>query len=84
MACRGPGRFPGIAENARNHGNNERFHKSDQTLNQTKRNINKLCLGKISLQKAARMKLSVDSGFSNVFYGKKRKPRNTGNQQKAF
>ena len=81
MACRGPGRFPGIAENARNHGNNERFHKSDQTLNQTKRNINKLCLGKISLQKAARMKLSVDSGFSN---GKKRKPRNPGNQQKAF
>ena len=26
------------------------------------------------------MKLSVDSGFSNVFYGKKRKP---GNQQKS-
>ena len=48
---------------------------SDQTLNHTKRNINKLCLGKISLQKTVTMKLSVDSGFSNVFYGKKRKPR---------
>ena len=84
MACRRPGRFPGIAENVRNHGNNGRFHKSDQALNQTKRDINKLCLGKISLQKTARIKLSVDSGFSNVFYGKKRKPGNTGNQQKAF
>ena len=30
------------------------------------------------------MKLSVDSGFSNVFYGKKGKPGNAGNQQKAF
>ena len=57
---------------------------SDQTLNHTKRNINKLCLGKISLQKAVTMKRSVDSRFSNVFYGKKRKPGNAGNQQKAF
>ena len=76
-----PGRFPRIAGN---HGNNRKIHKSDQTLNQTKRDINKLCLGKISLQKTVRMKLSVDSGFSNVFYGKKRKPGNAGNQQKAF
>ena len=30
------------------------------------------------------MKLSVDIGFSNVFDGKKRKPGNAGNQQKAF
>ena len=30
------------------------------------------------------MKLSVDSGFSNVFYGTKQKPGNAGNQQKAF
>ena len=79
-----PFRFPGTAGNARNNGNNRKFHKSDQALNQTKRDINKLCLGKISLQKTVRMKLSVDSGFSNVFYGKKRKPRNAGNQQKAF
>ena len=57
---------------------------SDQTLNHTKRNINKLCLGKISLQKTVTMKLSVDSRFSNVFYDKKRKPGNAGNQQKAF
>ena len=79
-----PGRFHEIAGNARNHGNNRKFHKSDQILNQTKRDINKLCLGKISLQKTVRMKLSVDSGFSNVFYGKKWKPGNAGNQQKAF
>ena len=30
------------------------------------------------------MKLAVDSGFSNVLYGKKREPENAGNQQKAF
>ena len=30
------------------------------------------------------MKFSVDSAFSNVFYGQKRKPGNPGNQQKAF
>ena len=80
----GPGRLPGIAGNAGNHGNNRKIHESDQTLNQTKRDINKLCLGKISLQKTVRMKLFVDSGFSNVFYGKKQKPGNAGNQQKAF
>ena len=80
----GPGRFSGIAGNSGNHGNNRKIHKSDQTLNQTKRDINKLCLGKISLQKTVRMKLSVDSGFCNVFYGKKQKLGNAGNQQKAF
>ena len=26
----------------------------------------------------------VDSAFSNMFYGKKQKPGNAGNQQKAF
>ena len=70
--------------NAGNHGNIRKFHKSDQTLYQTKRDINKLCLGKISLQKTVRMKLSVVSGFSNMLYGKKRKPGNAGNWQKAF
>ena len=58
----------GQVGNAGNHGNNGKFHKSDQTLSQTKRDINKLCLGKISLQKTIKMKLSIDSGFSNVFY----------------
>ena len=29
-------------------------------------------------------KFSVVSGFSNMLYGKKRKPGNAGNQQKAF
>ena len=80
----GPGRFPGIAGNDGNHGSNRKFYKTHQTLNQTKRDINKLCLGKISLQKTVRMKLSVVSGFSNMLYGKKRKPGNAGNQQKAF
>ena len=60
------------------------LHKSHQILNQTKRNINKLCLGKISLEKTLRIKFSVDSRFSNEFYGKKRKPGNARNQQKAF
>ena len=67
---RWPGRFPGITENAGNHGNNRKFYKSDQALKQTKRDINKLCMGEISLQKTVAMKLSVDSGFSNVFCGK--------------
>ena len=80
---RWPGRFPGIARNAGNHGN-IKFHKSDQTLNQTKRDIDRFCLGKISLQKTVRMKFTVDSEFSNVFCGKKRKPGNARNQQKAF
>ena len=42
-----PVRFPGIAGNAGNHGNNRKFHKSDQTLDQTKGDIDKLHLGKI-------------------------------------
>ena len=58
-----------MAGNAGNHGNNIKFHRSDQTLNQTKGDINKLRLGKISLQETVRMKISIDSGFSNVFYG---------------
>ena len=74
----------GQVGNAGNHGNNGKFHKSDQTLSQTKRDINKLCLGKISLQKTVRMKLSVDFGFSNVFYGKKRKSGNAGNSTESF
>ena len=79
-----PGRFHGITGNAGNHGKDWKLHKSNQILNQTKRNINKLCLGKISLEKTLRIKFSVDSRFSNEFYGKKRKPGNAGNQQKAF
>ena len=76
--------FPGIVGNAENHRNSREFHKSDQTLNQTKGDIDKLRLGKISLQKTVKTKISVDSRFSNVLYGKKRKPGNAGNQQKAF
>ena len=76
-----PGQFPGIAGN---HGNDGKFHQSHQIPYQTKRNINKLCLGKISHHKTVRIKFSVESGFSNELYGKKRKPGNAGNQQKAF
>ena len=61
-----------------------KFRKSHQILNQTKRNINKVCLGKISRHKTVRIKFSVDSGFSNMLYGKRQKPGNAGNQQKAF
>ena len=39
---------------------------------------------KISRQKVVKIKFSVDFAFSNMLYGKKRKPRNAGNQQKAF
>ena len=57
------GQFPGIDRNAGNNGKDGKFHKSDQILDQTKRNINKLCLEKISLRKTLRIKFSVDSGF---------------------
>ena len=70
--------------NAGNHGNDRKFHKSYQILNQTKRYINKLCLGKISLFKTVRIKFSVDSRFWNKPYDKKQKHGNTGNQHKAF
>ena len=58
----GPGRFPGIAGNAGNHGEDGKLHKSDQILNQTERNINKLCFGKILLEKTLRIKFYLDSG----------------------
>ena len=83
-AKKGPRRFPGVAGNAGNHGKDKKVHKSDQILNQTKRNINKLCLGKISFQKTLGIKFFVVSGFSNMLYGKKRKLGNAGNLQKAF
>ena len=79
-----PGRFPGITGNAGNHGNDQKFHKSHQILNQTERYIDKLCLGKISRYKTVRIKFSVDSGFSNKPYDKKWKHGNAGNQHKAF
>ena len=48
-------------------------------LNQTKRCIDKLCLGKISRYKTVRIKFSVESGFSNKLYDKRRKHGNAGN-----
>ena len=79
-----PGRFPGITGNARNNGKNGKLHKSHQILNQTTRNIKKLCLGKISSQNTMRTTFSVDSGFSNILYGKKQKPGCNRNQEKAL
>ena len=38
----------------------------------------------MSHQKVVRITFSVDSVFSNILYGKNRKPGNAGNQQKAF
>ena len=84
ISVAGPGQFLGIDRNARNHGNDRKFHKSHQILNQTKRYINKLYLGKISRYKTVRIKFSADSGFSNKVYDKKRKHGNAGNQHKAF
>ena len=61
----------------------ENFIKVTKNLTKLKEtSIN--CLGKISIQKTLRIKFSIDSGLSNVLYGKKQKPRNAGNQQKAF
>ena len=79
-----PGQFPAISRNAGNHRNDGKFHKSNQILNQNKRNIKKLCLGKISPQDTVTIKFFVDSRFSNMLHGKKRNPGNAGNQQKAF
>ena len=69
--------IPGIAGN---YGNDGKFHKSHQIHNQTKRSINKLCLGKLSCYKTVRIEFSVHSGFSSKPYYKKRKHGNTGNQ----
>ena len=51
----------------KNQENDAKFHKSHQILNQYKRNITKLCFGKISGQKTVKIKLSVDSGLSNMY-----------------
>ena len=41
--------------------------------------------GKNLTSKSSKNKIfSVDSAFSNMFYGKKQKLENAGNQQKAF
>ena len=62
----------------------ENFIKVTKYLTKLNENINKLCMGKISLEKTLRIKFSVDFRFSNELYGKKRKPGNAGNEQKAF
>ena len=69
------GRFSGIA------GNAEKFHKNRQILNQTKRNINKSCLGKISRQKTVRINFPLipSSRICSIV-----KNENPENQKKAF
>ena len=61
----------------------ENFTKVTKYLSKFKETLIN-CLGKISRQKAVRIKFSVDSAFLNLLYGKKRKSGNARNQQKAF
>ena len=75
--------IPCNCRNGENYENDRKFHESHQILSQSERIINKLCSGKIC-QNRVRIKSSVDSMFSNMLYGKKRKTGNAGNQQKAF
>ena len=79
-----PGRFPGITRNAGNYGHDGKFHKSRQCLTRQKETLINYVLAKISRHKTVRIKFSVDSEFSNMLYGKKRKPGIAGNQQKTF
>ena len=62
----------------------ENFTKVTKYLTKFRETLKNYVWGKISRQKAVRIKVSVDSAFSNRLYGKKRKPGNAGNQQKAF
>ena len=70
------------ARNAGSHRMDRKFHKSQQILNQIKRNINKLCLGKISCQKAVRINFTWICIFANIL--QTMKTRKCWNQQKAF
>ena len=79
-----PGQFPRMAGDARNCRKDGKFHKSDQMLNQAKRNINKLCLRKISLQKTLGITFSVYFGFSNELYGKKTKTQKRRKSTASF
>ena len=76
--------IPQNCRKSRKSRNDGKFHENHQILNQSKRCINKLCLGNISGYKTVRIKFSVDSGFSNKHYDKKRKHGNVANQHKAF
>ena len=62
----------------------QNFIKVTKHLTKLKKTLTNYVWEKSNFEKTVRMKLSLESGFSNVFYGKKRKPRNAGNQQKAF
>ena len=69
-----PGRFPGIVGNAGNHGNDRKYHKSHQMLNQTKRNINELCSEKNLTSRHSKNKIFRGFRFSNMLYDKKENP----------
>ena len=62
------GRFPG------NYGNDRKYHKSQQVLNQTKRNINELCLEKNLTSRHSKNKIFRGFRFSNMLYDKKENP----------
>ena len=55
--------FPKLQKTQENHGKDREFRKSDQILHRTKRNVNKLCLEKVSVQKTIITNFSIDSRF---------------------
>ena len=62
----------------------ENFTKVSKYLAKFKETLINYVWEKSHVKKAVRTKFSVDSAFSNMFYGKKRKHGNAGNQHKAF
>ena len=66
----GPGRFPESPETPEITQILENFMKVTKHFTKLKETLTNYCLGKISLKKTVRMKLSVDSWFLNVFYRK--------------
>ena len=52
---KGAGQLTGVAGKAGNRWNDRKFCESYQLLNRTKRNINRLCLTKVSCHKVVRI-----------------------------
>ena len=62
----------------------ENFTKVTKYLTKFQETLINYGWGKSHVKKQLELKFSVASAFSNMLYGKKRKPGNAGNQQKAF
>ena len=62
----------------------ENFTKVNKYLTKFKETLINYVLEKSHLKKAERTTFSVGSAFLNMLYGKKQKPGNVGNKQKAF